>query len=288
MREVRRNAKRQLLQMKCIFCKQDATSSKSVEHIIPESMGNHNNILSKGVVCDRCNNYFSLKLEKKVLEMKYFQSLRHRNKIESKKNRIPKGKALIPKTKYEADVILHKDKPFEVILDNASFELIQNGEIKHLILPFNIEFPTNDKVFSRFLAKVGVEMMALRILEHDKNDQNIFAEEHALDPVRNYARYNQQNENWIYSSRKIYEEDESFFLENGESMDMVFECDFIATQEEELYFVIAIKGIEYVLNMGGSSIEGYEKWLKENDNISPLYSKGKHFGYKLTPNFLKK
>lgn len=274
--------------MKCIFCKHDATASISVEHIVPESMGNKNNILPKGVVCDTCNNYFSLKIEKKVLEMKYFQNLRFRNGIESKKNRIPRGKALIPKTKYEAEIIISENKPFEVILDAASFELIQKGEIKHLLLPFDMEYPKDDKEFSRFLAKIGVEMIALRLLMQNRNDQDLLAEEPALDPVRNYARFNSKNEKWVYSSRKIYEEDESFFLENGKSVDMVFECDFLVTKEGELYFVIAIKGIEFALNMAGSSIEGYENWLRENNHISPLYSKGRHFGYKLTPNFLKK
>lgn len=130
-------------------------------------------------------------------------------------------------------------------------------------------------------------MMALRILENDKNDQDFFAQEPALDPIRNYARFNQKNENWIYNSRKIYEEDENFYLENGESVDMVFECDFLGTEDREMYFVIAFKGVEFVINMAGSSIEGYEKWLKKNNNISPLYRKGKHFGYKLTPDFMK-
>ncbi|WP_178989643.1 HNH endonuclease [Winogradskyella schleiferi] len=275
--------------MKCIFCKQEASNSKSVEHIVPESLGNKTNVLPKGIVCDKCNSYFALKIEKKVLETDYFKSLRHRNGIESKKRKIPKGTAIIPKTKYKADVIRDKDdkKPTEIILDTESFELIKNGEIKHLILPFNTDFPKNDQTVSRFLAKIGLEMMALRMLENSKIDQDFFAEELALDPIRNYVRFNQQNENWIYSSRKIYEENEKFFLKNGESVDMVFECDFLGTKDREMYFVIAFKGVEFVINMAGSSIEGYEKWLKENDNISPLYSKGKHFGYNLTPNFMK-
>lgn len=276
--------------MKCIFCKQDASKSKSVEHIVPESLGNKNHVLPKGVVCDKCNQYFALKVEKKVLETDFFKSLRHRNGIESKKGKIPQGKAIIPKTKYEADVILHKkkEKPIEVILDKESFELVMNGEVKHLILPHNMDFPKTDKIVSRFLAKIGFEMMALRILTNNEGDQNLLAEEPALDPVRNYARFNQRNENWIYSSRKIYKEDENFFLENGQSMDMVFECDFLATQEGEMYFVIAIKGLEFVINMAGSSIDGYNKWLTDNNNMSPLYANGKQFGYKLTPDFLKK
>lgn len=273
--------------MKCIFCKEDSSNSKSVEHIIPESLGNKSHLLKKGIVCDKCNNYFSLKVEKKVLEMNYFKSLRHRNGIESKRGKIPIGKAIIPKTKYEADVLLHKTDPIKVILNPESFDLIKKGKIKHLILPFDTDFPKNDKIVSRFIAKIALEMMASRILEKHKDDQDLFADEIVLDPIRNYARYNSKNENWVYNSRKIYSEDEDFFLENGKSVDMLFECDFLMTDETELYFVIAFKGVEFVLNMAGSSIEGYERWLKENNNISPLYKKEKHFGYKLTPNFLR-
>lgn len=38
--------------MHCIFCKCDSTNSKSVEHIIPESLGNKSHILRPGIVCD--------------------------------------------------------------------------------------------------------------------------------------------------------------------------------------------------------------------------------------------
>jgi hypothetical protein len=41
--------------------------------------------------------------------------------------------------------------------------------------------------------------------------------------------------------------------------------------ESEYYAVIAIFGIEYAINLGGPELEGYERWLKENDNRSPLY-----------------
>lgn len=38
----------------CIFCNQDSTESKSIEHIIPESLGKDELILDKGIVCDKC------------------------------------------------------------------------------------------------------------------------------------------------------------------------------------------------------------------------------------------
>ena len=43
---------------KCIFCGSDQHFS-SVEHIVPESLGNDFVILGKGWVCDKCNNIFS-------------------------------------------------------------------------------------------------------------------------------------------------------------------------------------------------------------------------------------
>ena len=49
--------------MRCLFCKQDSSNTKSVEHIIPESLGNKTLILPRGYVCDKCNNYFAIKVE---------------------------------------------------------------------------------------------------------------------------------------------------------------------------------------------------------------------------------
>lgn len=75
--------------MICIFCKQNSSTSTSVEHIVPESMGNKQHILPVGMVCDKCNQYFALKIEKKVLETEFFTNIRFRNGIESKKKKYP-------------------------------------------------------------------------------------------------------------------------------------------------------------------------------------------------------
>lgn len=271
--------------MKCIFCKQSSSDSKSVEHIVPESFGNKKHVLRKGIVCDSCNNYFSLKIEKKVLELDFFKNIRFRNFIESKKNRIPKGKAIIPKTKYLAEVNVNDG--IQVNLDKESFEQIMTGKITSLIIPYNVNYPKNDINVSRLLAKIALEMLAQRVIKTDK-DLIDFANETQLDSIRNYVRYNTNNENWVYSSRKIYDENEKFYLKNGKSVDMIFECDFLPTDKMELYFVFAYKGIEFVINMAGSSIEGFKEWLELNNNISPLYRKGSNFGYNLMPDFMKK
>jgi hypothetical protein len=34
---------------------------------------------------------------------------------------------------------------------------------------------------------------------------------------------------------------------------------------------LAIFDLELAINIGGPEIEGYERWLRENSNASPLY-----------------
>ena len=75
--------------MRCIFCKNTSAESKSVEHIIPESLGNTAHTLSPGIVCDKCNQYFALKVEKPVLDSRVFRSLRSTMDVPNKKRRIP-------------------------------------------------------------------------------------------------------------------------------------------------------------------------------------------------------
>lgn len=54
--------------MRCFFCKEDSSSSKSIEHIVPESIGNKAFTLPCGYVCDKCNNYLAREVEKPFLE----------------------------------------------------------------------------------------------------------------------------------------------------------------------------------------------------------------------------
>lgn len=75
--------------MRCIFCKQDSSTSRSVEHIVPESLGNVEYVLPIGAVCDGCNQYFSRKVERQVLETPMFRLMRARMTVPNKRGRIP-------------------------------------------------------------------------------------------------------------------------------------------------------------------------------------------------------
>lgn len=73
----------------CIFCKSSQNSFTSVEHIFPESLGNKEKILPKGVVCDRCNNETLSSLDEELLEFEPIKFLRTMNGVESKRGRVP-------------------------------------------------------------------------------------------------------------------------------------------------------------------------------------------------------
>lgn len=256
---------------RCIFCKLNSESSKSVEHIIPESLGNVNHILPKGIVCDKCNNYFSIKIEKPLLEKPYFKNLRYRNIIESKKGRLTPNKTLFPHPKGgwidmwidDKGIILKKE-------DIGIIDLIKSGEIKSLIIPIIPIVKENDKIVSRFLAKVALEALAHKWTE-SVDWINEITDKTELNPLREYARYG-KGKFWKYSQRRIYGEEDRFTdpINNPEPYEILHEMDFLYLKNEILYFVLVIMGVEYVINLGASEIELYEKWLLENNEKTPI------------------
>src|ERR1700674_985039 len=74
---------------RCIFCKRDSSGSRSIEHILPESLGNEDHILPPGFVCDSCNNYFASSVEQHVLESERFRIGRLNALIPNKRKRLP-------------------------------------------------------------------------------------------------------------------------------------------------------------------------------------------------------
>jgi hypothetical protein len=81
--------------MDCIFCHKVSDNSKSMEHIVPESLGNKRIVLWRGAVCDKCNNYFATKIERQLLNQPYFVSVRHRSIIKTKKNKFVQQEAVL-------------------------------------------------------------------------------------------------------------------------------------------------------------------------------------------------
>lgn len=213
--------------MRCIFCKEDSTSSESSEHIIPESLGNTEHTLPCGVVCNNCNNYFGRKVEGKIQQSGMIRLLKADREIPNKEGKVPSAK------------------------DVNNFELP--------------EF----RLMSRFVGKVGLEVLADRLIPHSEWEGEVI-DKPELDPLREYTRYD-RGETWPFLYRTIYPVN-AVFEQNGTSYEVLHEYDLLYTEGRELYIVLILFGVEFALNLGGRSTDGYRRWLEEKDFVSPLYS----------------
>jgi hypothetical protein len=266
--------------MKCIFCKNDSTNSKSVEHIIPESLGNKRNILPKGVVCDDCNNYFGNKIEKIVLEMTYFKSLRSRLIIENKKGKLLRMSGLTEQGEnVEIEYSTEGENIFKVVCKGEkAFASINNGS--DLYIPFIQVPPSNDVNVSKFIGKIALEAFAQR-LSKTENWQNDFVEHKVLDELRYFVRYGKGYTIWPYNIRRISDELEiKYDKQNNKILHKLNEYDFLIPDKptikgetyhlDNLYFVLNILGIEYSINLTNSGLNRYLIWLSDNQNKSIL------------------
>lgn len=279
--------------MRCLFCKGDSSAAKSVEHIVPESLGNSTFILPRGYICDKCNNYFAREVEKPFLEQSDMRLLRFYESVPNKKKKIPRISGIINST----PVTVHKDFINGEIVTGIDippdlFQKIEKETSKiHLILPALSQdnLPTQGQVTSRFLAKIALEALAERLKESDGGLEYLINDPQ-YDLIRNHARRGTTKE-WPCNIRRIYATDAQWIFDNSneETSQMIYECDFLFPNtdeknlnrneciQDELYFIIALWGIEFAINMGGPEIDGYQQWLIEHNYASPLHV-GKNWG----------
>jgi hypothetical protein len=131
-------------------------------------------------------------------------------------------------------------------------------------------FNPPERLMSRFLAKMGLEVLAQRF-SHDMTLIRMLVDEQHYDRIRNWARRGDYPTNWPIHSRQIYPEDTLMrHPDNNEWVQAGFGYDLLMTRRRETFFVFGLYGYEFVINMGGPSIKGYIEWLKDHTMISPL------------------
>lgn len=270
--------------MQCIFCHKDSSNSKSVEHIIPESLGNKHHFLPKGYVCDECNHYFAIKIENELLSQPYFVSLRFRNEISTKKGKLVRQKMFFPGALKSTDVVMQTTENGVIASfdDDELYEAIKAGKTSKMIALYIPEPEYPNKTMSRFLAKCAYEYF-LYIMDKDKYDlcvrEMLGNKNDELKNLREYARYG-KGPYWQYNQRRIYSEGALFYnKEEKKSYETLHEMTLFVRDfskknngiiELEIYFVIAVSGIEYAICLSDPDISEYRKWLKENNDKSPL------------------
>jgi hypothetical protein len=255
--------------MRCVFCKVDSSRSRSVEHIIPESLWNTKQILPRGVVCDQCNNYFARAVEKPFLDSPAMTHLRFHQAVPNKRGRIPAIDGLIlPGHVVRVQRYVGGPIAGSIAVPPEAFEDVLNQKSSTLLFRATGEEP-DTHIVSRFLAKVAIEALAQRLLDSPAGLDYVL-DESQFDPIRNFARLGHPKF-WPHHARRIYDVDRHWTDEKGKDVQIVHEYDFLYTDAGELYLVLALYGLELTINVGGPEMEGYESWLKQNGGASPLY-----------------
>ena len=255
--------------MHCIFCKQSSDDSRSIEHILPESLGNRSHTLPPGIVCDGCNNYFARKLEKPVLDTGHFRSLRFQQAIPNKKGNVPTQKAIL-RPNVIVELVREECGSIVVRVPPEHWDAVSSMGAGELMFPTDGPRP-DDHLMSRFLAKVALEAMAFQLLAANY-PLDPMIDEPQLDPLRDWARRGSSGQHWLFHQRLIYDVNHKHTDESGQTFQCLNEFDFFGTEEGELYFCLAVFGVEYTLNVAGSALDGYSDWLQQHDQASPLYT----------------
>jgi hypothetical protein len=201
-------------------------------------------------------------------------SLRFHQSIGNKKGRIPSLDGVVLPDDIPIKVYKSKDikLTFGAVPDEASVQrIIQTGRGE--ITFEDTTTPPDNFIVSRFLAMMALEAIAQRFAPYE-GGLDYLIDEPQFDPIRNHARRGHPR-SWPYYVRRIYEENTKHLNDNDEPVQTIFEYTLFWTPHSELYFVIAIFGLEFAINVGGPELEGYEEWLSRNGDISPLYPFGR-------------
>lgn len=154
--------------------------------------------------------------------------------------------------------------------DSKIINLLKERKVHSMIFEV-VDMPKLDNYhISRFLAKTAIEAFAIKWPNNRDWINEIIAMKE-LDPLRNYARYG-KGDQWIYNQRRIYSEETRFVdpIHHPKPYEVLHEMDFLVLDSGIHYFILVIMGVEFVINCGGSELDLYYDWLKDNDGRSPI------------------
>jgi len=169
---------------KCIFCKTEKGTYKTIVHILPESLeGKQWACLQQGLECDDCNKYFGSKVERLALNSFPFLEFRLLLGIPTKKNKSPK---------HETALGTIKGVPHHGVigLDPKSTDIekaVLDGQITQLRI---LAEPTERFAICRLLLKMGLEVVA----NDSFNDATIAK----FDAARQFARKPSKGSKWWF------------------------------------------------------------------------------------------
>lgn len=138
----------------CLFCRRTDGGFTTVEHVLPESLGNTRLTLPKGVVCDRCNNGPLSELDQVLCEFFPIKFRRTMLGIESKAGRVPKTRFMTGELRNDGDD--HLTITVDRENDTTTFrEVARNGDEVELALSWR----GGNKLTPRYAARLSSALL---------------------------------------------------------------------------------------------------------------------------------
>ena len=239
---------------------------------MPESIGSRRRVLKPGIVCDKCNNYFARKVEEPVLNHSSMRNLRAWHQVPNKRGKCPSLVGTIAGTEIAVNVRRDRDGKLQFNTERASdagrlITELESGLANSLLFKIDMNPPARE--MSRFLCKMALEAVA-ELFSADPQGIEKIVNEPFYDNVRNYARYGTAFTEWPFHQRRIFPT--GTLMRHPESDEWVqsgFGCCWFTNKYRETLFAFCFYGVEFVINVGGPSIKGYEGWLSDHCGISP-------------------
>jgi hypothetical protein len=255
--------------MNCLFCHQPSGGSFSEEHVIPVALGNKRLVLPPGLVCDACNHYFAIKVEKPLLEYGRFRDLRARQELRSRRGNLLPRQGTIHGSGIETSFLIVGDRivfwPDQEEDAGPLWRAVDGVEA--VLVP--AENPAvNAVLLSRLLAKAGLEHLALKT--HAIPGWESYAWGTAFNGLRRWARSG-LGPVWPVHERRLYEENTAFVRGDGDLRQTIWEAECWQIDDGCHYWVVCIFGVEYAINFRVPEIENYARWLRVHGGLSPLY-----------------
>ena len=205
----------------CLFCR-NKIISETEEHIIPESLGN-NNLIVSGVVCNKCNNGILSDLDNYFCHNNLFAETKMFYVDKTKKGKFPKILTLngtiekIDKNKTKLTQNIKTQNNFLIKTTENCWEFCFNI-IKRGINPHKI---------SQFLTKVGIE--SLFHFQDEIAYNNIFdeAREYTIGIMKNKFipfswKKTNKNKVGIFISELVNDKSEKYYI----STLRLYNCDY--------------------------------------------------------------